>query len=67
MTNRILNRDNDQYSGEYSFDEKQGKVHGCPARAPVVRSVMQAAKTRACAKGASATQNHAEAMTIEEI
>ena len=67
MTNRILNRDNDRYSGEYSFDEKQGEVHGCPARAPAVRSVMQVVKTQAHAKGTSATRNHAEAMTIEEI
>ena len=67
MTNRILNRDNDRYSGEYSFDEKQGEVHGCPARAPAVRSVMQVVKTRAHAKGTSTTRNHAEAMTIEEI
>ena len=67
LTNRILNRDNDRYCGEYSFDKKQGEVHGCPARAPAVRSVMQAVKTRAQAKCASATRNHAEAMTIEEI
>jgi hypothetical protein len=67
LTNRILNRDNDRYSGEYSFDEKQGEVRGCPARAPAVRSVMQAVKTRARSKGASATRNHAEAMSIEEI
>jgi hypothetical protein len=62
-----LNRDGDRYSGEYSFDEKQGEVRGCPARAPAVRSVVQAVKTRARTKGASATRNHAEAMTIEEI
>jgi hypothetical protein len=62
-----LNRDNDRYSGEYSYDEKRGEVHGCPARAPAVRSVLQAVKIRARAKGASATRNHAEAITIEEI
>ena len=62
-----MNRDNDRYSGEYSYDEKQGEVHGCPARAPAVRSVVQAVKTRARTKGYSATRNHAEAMTIEEI
>jgi hypothetical protein len=67
LTNRILNRDNDHYSGEYSYDEKQGKVHGCPARAPAIRSVLQAVKLRACMEGYSATQNHAEAITIEEI
>ena len=63
----FLNRDNDWYSGEYSYDEKEGEVHGCPARAPAVRSVLQAVKTRAHTKGASATRNHAEAITIEEI
>lgn len=62
-----MNRDNDRYAGEYSYDEKQGEVRGCPARAPAVRSVLQAVKTRARTKGASATRNHAEAMTIEEI
>ena len=62
-----MNRDNDQYAGEYSFDEKQGEVRGCPARAPSVGSVIQVVKTRARTKGASATRNHAEAMTIEEI
>jgi hypothetical protein len=63
----FLNRDNDRYAGEYSYDEKQDEVHGCPARALAVRSVVQAVKTRERTKGASATRNHAEAMTIEEI
>jgi len=62
-----LTRDNDCYSGVYSYDEKQDKVHGCPARAPAVRSVLRAVKTRACTKGTLATQHHAEAITIEEI
>jgi len=58
---RLLNRDNDRYAGEYSYDEKQDEVHGCPARAQAVRSVLQAVNTRARSKGASATRNHAEA------
>ncbi|KAF8797576.1 hypothetical protein BYT27DRAFT_7228935 [Phlegmacium glaucopus] len=59
--------DNDCYSGAYSYDEKQYKVLGCPTRASAVRSVLQAVKTRAHTKGALATRNHAEAITIEEI
>ncbi|KAF8798245.1 hypothetical protein BYT27DRAFT_7264839 [Phlegmacium glaucopus] len=59
--------DNDCYSGAYSYDEKQDKVLGCPARASAVRSVLRAVKTRAHTKGALATRNHAEAITIEEI
>jgi len=30
----FLNRDNDRYSGEYSYDEKQDEVHGCPRVLP---------------------------------
>ena len=53
--------------GAYSFDEVSGVVSGCPARAPSVKSVVQVVKTRSLSKGAAATRNHAEAMTIEEI
>ena len=67
LTNWILNRDNDRYCGEYSFDKKQGEVHGYPTRALAVRSIMQAVKIQACTKGTSATWNNAEAMTIEKL
>ena len=49
------------------FDNETGEVRGCPARAPAVRSVVEAVKIRARSKGASAARNHAEAMTVEEI
>ena len=44
-----------------------GIVTGCPARAPVVVKTLKAIKTKSRVKGASATRQHAEAMTIEEL
>lgn len=60
-------RDGDRYAGEYFFDEKTGEVRGCPARAANVKAVVKSVKTRAKSKGESATRNHADAMTLEEI
>lgn len=42
-------------------------VMGCPAKAPIVHTVMKAIKTRAVSKGAVATRQHAEAITIEDL
>ena len=62
-----MNRDGDTYDGPYTLDEKTGIVRGCPARAPAVVAVLNAVKTRSKKKGYSATRNHAEAMSIEEL
>ncbi|KAF8969697.1 hypothetical protein BDZ97DRAFT_1794723 [Flammula alnicola] len=61
------NMDGEKYAGEYSFNEATGEVKGCPARASSVKAVVQSIKTRDKSKGASATRNHAEAMTLEEL
>jgi hypothetical protein len=42
-------------------------VTGNPARAPCVKSIIDAIKKKAGVKGAAATRHHAEAMTIEEL
>lgn len=60
-------RDGDRYAGEYSLDESTGQVRGCPARAPSVKALVRSVKTRAKTKGESATRNHADAITIEEM
>ncbi|KAJ7225060.1 hypothetical protein B0H12DRAFT_1205286 [Mycena haematopus] len=47
-----------------------GKYSGAylkPARAPEIESFLKCIKTKARKKGAAATRNHAEAMTIEDI
>ena len=61
------NRDGDRYAGNYCCDESTGQVQGCPARAPAVTSLLHAIKIRASVKGAAATRQHAEAISIEEI
>ncbi|KAF8817109.1 hypothetical protein BYT27DRAFT_7247661 [Phlegmacium glaucopus] len=61
------NMDNQVYAGPYLFDEQTGLIRGCPARAPVIQAVMKAIKTKALTKGAAATWNHAEAMSIEDM
>lgn len=60
-------RDDQKYAGEYSYDKKTDTVLGCPARAPAVAAVHDAVKTWSGVKGAAATRQHAEAMTIEEL
>lgn len=42
-------------------------MHGCPARAQNVTDIVKCIKIRAKSQGASATRNHADAMTLEEI
>ena len=42
-------------------------MKGCPARASNVKAVVHSVKTREKSKGAGATRNHAEAMTLEEL
>ncbi|KAF8969669.1 hypothetical protein BDZ97DRAFT_1902438 [Flammula alnicola] len=61
------NMDGEKYAGEYCFNEATGEVKGCPARASSIKAVVQSIKTRDKSKGASATRNHAEAMTLEEL
>src|SRR6266550_8645754 len=58
---------NGRFAGPYQFDEAMGTVTGCPARAPVVVKTLKAIKTKSRMKGASATRQHAEAMTMEEL
>lgn len=60
-------RDGQKYAGPYIFDESTQQVSGCPARAPSVRAVIDAINTKASAKGAAATRQHAEALTIEDL
>ena len=62
-----INRDDQKYAGVYSYDKKTDVVSGCPAKAPIVHTVMKAIKTREVSKGAAATRQHAEAMTIEDL
>ncbi|KAF8958352.1 hypothetical protein BDZ97DRAFT_1906545 [Flammula alnicola] len=61
------NMDGEKYAGEYCFNEATGEVKGCPARASSIKAVVQSIKTCDKSKGASATRNHAEAMTLEEL
>jgi hypothetical protein len=64
----FIDRDGDEYAGEYyTCNEETGEVKGCPARASNVKAVVHSVKTREKSKGASATRNHAEAMTLEEL
>ena len=60
-------RDGEKYAGEYTCSEETGEVKGSPAHASNVKAVVHSIKTRQKSKGASATQNHAEAMTLEEL
>ena len=59
--------DHGRYAGKYLYDDPTGEVIGCPARAPAVEKVVKAIKTKSRVKGSSATRQHAEAMTIEEL
>ena len=63
-----ISRDaNGCYAGKYGYDDKTGEVIGCPAQAPAVEKVMKVIKTKSREKGTSATRQHAEAMTVEEL
>ena len=59
--------DDGKYSGEYSFDKATGEIRGCPARSASVKAIVHSVKVRDKDKGASATRNHAEAMTVEDL
>jgi hypothetical protein len=59
--------DGEKYAGEYTCNEETGKVKGCPACASNVKSVVDSVKACKKSKGVSATRNHAEAMTLEEL
>ncbi|PPQ82236.1 hypothetical protein CVT26_009348 [Gymnopilus dilepis] len=59
--------DGDRYAGKYELNEATGEVRGCPARSQNILDILHCVKVRAKSKGASATRNHADAMTIEEI
>ena len=61
------NSDRENYAGEYTYNEKTGEIKGCPARASNVKAVVHSVKTRQKSKEGSATRNHAEAMTLEEL
>ncbi|KAJ7827711.1 hypothetical protein B0H13DRAFT_2373687 [Mycena leptocephala] len=59
--------DGDRYAGAYRFDEATEKVAGCPARAQVIQTFVKVIKNKSGVKGAAATRNHAEAMSIEDM
>lgn len=63
----FIARDDHKYAGNYSYNRETDLVSGCPAKAPIVHTVMKAIKTRAVSKGAAATRQHAEAITIEDL
>ncbi|KAJ8520009.1 hypothetical protein ONZ45_g3117 [Pleurotus djamor] len=58
---------NGKYAGAYKLNDITGEVSGCPARSLSVKDVMKAIKNKANKKGASATRNHAEAMTLDDL
>ena len=60
-------RDGQKYANSYSYDEATDKVSGCPARAPSVDAIREAVKTRSGVKGAAASRQHAEALSLEEL
>ncbi|KAK7050285.1 hypothetical protein R3P38DRAFT_3606265, partial [Favolaschia claudopus] len=59
--------DGDKYAGEYRWNEETNKLTGCPARAGIVTSLVKIIKIRDSEKGAAATRNHAEAMSVEDM
>ncbi|TRM70318.1 hypothetical protein BD626DRAFT_563974 [Schizophyllum amplum] len=61
------NLDGTKYAGEYKYNSGSKEVLGCPARASHVKAFITMIKNRDNAKGASATRNHAEAMTLEDL
>ncbi|KAH6888784.1 hypothetical protein BKA70DRAFT_1121444 [Coprinopsis sp. MPI-PUGE-AT-0042] len=59
--------DGGRYNAPYFLDEDSGVVKGNPAQAPCVSNVLKAIKTRVGRKGEAAYQDHAEAMSIEDM
>ncbi|KAJ7898823.1 hypothetical protein B0H14DRAFT_3554223 [Mycena olivaceomarginata] len=59
--------DGDKYAGEYNYDDETDKLTGCPARAGIVASLVKIVKVRSVEKGALATRNHAEAISVEDM
>ncbi|KAJ6458538.1 hypothetical protein C8R45DRAFT_843762 [Mycena sanguinolenta] len=57
----------DKYSGPYHLDESSGIVTGCPARAQIIQTFLKVIKNKSGVKGAAATRNHAEAMTMADM
>jgi len=60
-------RDGQKYAGIYLYNKEANKVSGCPAHAPSIQAVMDAIKTQSRAKGAAATWQHGDAMTIKDL
>lgn len=60
-------RDEGKYAGEYRYDEATGIISGCPARAQSIRDLVKAVRARDKKKGAAASRNHAEALSIEDL
>lgn len=60
-------RDINHYAGPYLFNEDTGEVQGCPAQAETVKAVVEAVKIHNKSKEASVMQNHANAMSLDEI
>jgi hypothetical protein len=56
-------RDGERYAGPYACDK--GQVRGCPARAPLIKTLLKTIKARGAADGAS--RKHALPMMIEDI
>ncbi|KAJ7151417.1 hypothetical protein C8R43DRAFT_1087984 [Mycena crocata] len=57
----------DKYAGPYHFNEGTDTVTGCPARAQLIQSFLKVVKNKSGVKGAAATRNHAEAMSIADM
>ncbi|KAJ7873996.1 hypothetical protein B0H14DRAFT_3556286 [Mycena olivaceomarginata] len=57
----------DEYAGEYNYDDETDKLTGCPARVGIVASLVKIVKVRSVEKGAAATRNHAEAISVEDM
>jgi hypothetical protein len=60
-----VRRDGERYAGPYAYDEQRGEVRGCPARAPIIKSLLKSIKAKGAADGGS--RKHAHPMTIENM
>ena len=62
----VAPREGDRFSSPYKVDETTGEVSGCPTCAPMVVTLVHAAKL--CDKSRDGTaHNHAEVMTVKEL
>lgn len=64
----LLNSDKyGRYATPYAHSEDANEIRGNPAQSRIIDTLVETLKVRSLRKGAAATREHAEAMTIDDL